>query len=240
MLKRPLLVIVALLLSTLLPLRPAPAGSADERWDRLDAVAEEAVKAGNVPGVVLLVSHRDRVVYRKAFGSRAVEPERVPMTVDTVFDLASLTKGTATGSSIMALVEEGKLRLNDPVVRYWPEFGQNGKEKVTLRQLLTHSSGLASWRNFQRDFGDPSGAPIQEHTDKVLAALAGMPLANPSDTRFVYSDLGYITLGEIVRRVSGEREDQYVKRRIFDPLKMRDTGYNPDERLCERAAPTEK
>ena len=237
---RALIPALAVLLLLAVPLRPAPAGGSDERWSRLDAVAEEAVKAKNVPGVILLVSHRDRIVYRKAFGNRAVEPEAVPMTLDTVFDLASLTKGTATGSSVMALIEEGKLRLNDPAVRYWPDFGQNGKDKVTIRQLLTHSSGLASWRNFRKDFGDAEGAAIQEHTEKVLPALAAMPLTNPVDTKFVYSDLGYITLGEIVRRVSGERVDAYAKRRIFEPLRMRDTGYNPDPRLCARAAPTEK
>lgn len=238
MLKR--LLPASLLLLLLMPLPPAPARDHDERWDRLDAVAEETIQAGNVPGVVFLVGHRGKIVYRKAFGSRAVQPEKVPMTVDTVFDMASLTKGTATASSIMALVEEGKLRLNDPVSRYWPEFGQNGKDKVTVRQLLTHSSGLASWFNFPRQVADASGPAIQEHTDRVLASLAAMPLANPTDTKFVYSDLGFIALGEVVRRVSGERLDRYAARRIFAPLKMRETGFNPDERLRPRIAPTEK
>jgi serine-type D-Ala-D-Ala carboxypeptidase len=234
---------LTLLTLLLLPLTAPPGrtqGKTDERWARLDAAAEEAVKAGNVPGVVFLVSHRDRIVYRKAFGSRSVEPERVPMTADTVFDMASLTKGTATGSSIMALIEEGKIRLGDPVVRFWPEWGQNGKDKVTIRQLLTHSSGLSSWDNYRQKFGDMNGAPIQECTDRVMTALAERPLANPPDTKFTYSDLGFITLGEIVRRVSGERLDQYAGRRIFAPLKMRHTGFNPDPSLRSLFAPTEK
>lgn len=240
-----LLVPLSLLLVAFAPLRPLAARSDEDRWSRLDAVAQEAVAAKNVPGVVFLVSHRDRIVYKKAFGNRMVQPETVPMTTDTIFDLASLTKGTATASSVMALIEEGKLRLNDPVVKYWPEWGRNGKDKVTIRQLLTHTSGLASWANFQKMVEDPNGPPIQYRTEAALEKLAALPLANPPDTRFVYSDLGYITLGEIVRRVSGETEDRYVARRIFAPLKMRETGYNPlqwssGDSLRERIAPTEK
>jgi serine-type D-Ala-D-Ala carboxypeptidase len=236
---RPALILaVAALALTALPSHSQDRG--DDRWSRLDAAAEEAVKAGSVPGVVFLVSHKDKIVYRKAFGNRAVEPQRVPMTTDTVFDMASLTKGTATASSIMALVEEGKIRLSDPVVRFWPEYGQNGKDKITIRQLLTHSSGLASWDNYRQKFGDVNGAPIQECTERILPALAERALLNPIDTKFVYSDLNYITLGEIVRRVSGERLDKYVKHRIFEPLKMKDTGFNPDPSLFSRCAPTEK
>jgi CubicO group peptidase (beta-lactamase class C family) len=229
--------LLPLLLLAAPPGRPA---AGEDPWAALDAVAGEAVTAGNVPGVVLLVNHRGRTVYRKAFGRRAVEPEPQPMTLDTVFDLASLTKPVATGSSIMALIEEGRLRLRDPVALHWPEFGANGKDKVTIRQLLTHSSGLASWENYQRRFGDAAGPAIQERTPQVLAALAERPLANPPDTRFTYSDLGYITLGEVVRRVSGEPLDRYAARRIFAPLRMRDTGFNPPPGLQARAAPTEK
>lgn len=230
----------AFLLLLLVPLRPAPADGDDDRWDRLDAVSQEAVAAKNVPGVVFVVGHRDRIVYRKAFGNREVEPNTVPMTLDTVFDLASLTKVVATTSCVMALVEEGKLRINDPVSKYWPEWGANGKDKITIRQLMTHSSGLPSWFNFPKTVEDMNGPPIQDHTQEVLTQLAAMPLANPTDTKFVYSDLGFITLGEIVHRVSGETEDKYVQHRIFQPLKMRETTYNPDEKLRERCAPTEK
>lgn len=215
--------------------RPVAAG---DDWSRLDAVAQEAVAAGNVPGVVLLVGHKGRVVYRKAFGNRVVQPETVPMTTDTVFDLASLTKVVATTSAVMALIEDGKLRLRDTVVQYWPEFGQNGKGKITIRHLLTHTSGLASWRNFEKELSDPMGPQIQDHREQVLAGIAGMSLANPMDTKFVYSDLGFITLGEIVRRVSGVPLDQFVRRRVFEPLKMRHTGFNPDEKLSKKAAPT--
>src|SRR5262249_35906072 len=150
---------------------------------------------------------------------------RRPMTLDTVFDLASLTKPVATASSLMALVQDGKVRLNDPVVRYWAEFGQNGKEKVTIRQLLTHTSGLAAWDNLRARFSDPGKARLQDPREEVAAAIAAMPLRNPPGTRFVYSDLGFVTLGEVVRRVSGEPLDQFARRRIFLPLGMRDTTF---------------
>lgn len=227
----------ALALLAVFAATPPQAASQPDEWSRLDQVAQETIDAGNVPGVIFVVGHKGKIVYRKAFGQRTVKPASSPMTLDTVFDLASLTKVVATTSSVMALVEEGKLRLQDPVVKYWPEYAQNGKDKITVRQLLTHSSGLPSWDNYQKKFGDMQGVPVQDHHEKVLAALAEAKLANPIDTKFVYSDLGFITLGELVRRVSGKPLDQYARERIFEPLRMRDTGFNPDSDRCKRAAP---
>ena len=109
---------------------------------KVDTIINEAVAKDEIPGAVLVVGHQGRVIYRKAYGLRAVLPKREPMSADTIFDLASLTKLIATTSSVMKLVEQGKLRLNDPIVRYIPEFGANGKDHITLRQILTHTSGL--------------------------------------------------------------------------------------------------
>ncbi len=211
----------------------------EARFTELDRLAEEAVAAKNVPGVVFVVGHRGKVVYRRAFGNRWLKPETRAMTPDTVFDLASLTKVVATTSSIMALVEDGRLRLTDPVVRHWPEWGQNGKDKVTLRHLLTHTSGLAAWDNYQKQFGDMQGAVIQDHREKILPALAAATLKQEPGAKFVYSDLGFITLGEIVRRVSGEPLDQFARKRVFMPLGMKETGFNPQGSLRDRAAPTQ-
>jgi CubicO group peptidase (beta-lactamase class C family) len=160
------------------------------------------------------------------------------MTVDTVFDLASLTKVVATTSAVMALLEDGQIRLSDPVRRFWPEFGANGKEQITLRHLLTHTGGLAAGINFYGPLANPEGGPVQDHTDRVLAMLAEHTPPHPPNTRVLYTDLGFITLGEVVRRVTGEPLDQYVQRRIFQPLGLRETGYNPSAELCARAAPT--
>ncbi|MCC2668520.1 MAG: hypothetical protein K0Q72_991 [Armatimonadetes bacterium] len=236
MTRRPLLALFSGLLLLAAISGPRAAEEPDP-WLRLDRVAQETVDAGDVPGVVFVVGHRNKIVYRKAFGSRTVKPERTAMTPDTVFDLASLTKVVATTSSVMSLVEDGRLRLSDPVTKYWPEWGQNGKEKITVRQLMTHSSGLPSWDNYQKKFGDMSGPPIQDQRAQVYPALAASALANPTDSKFVYSDLGFITLGELVRRISGQPLDEYARKRIFQPLGMKDTGYNPDAEHCRRAAP---
>jgi len=152
----------------------------------VDSVVQQAVSAGDIPGAVLLVGHGGQVVYRKAFGMRSVEPRREPMTVDTVFDVASLTKPLATAPAVMLLVQQGKVRLNDPVSRYLPEFASNGKQDVTIRQLLTHFSGLrpdldvkASWQGYD---------------EGLRLAYAEQPIAPPG-ARFIYSDIDYIVLG---------------------------------------------
>jgi len=238
MTRRPYLALFAgLLLFAALAQPPRAAAEEEDPWLRLDRVAQETIDAGETPGVVFVVGHRGKIVYRKAFGSRSLKPERTPMTVDTVFDVASLTKVVATTSSVMSLVEAGKLRLRDPVSRYWPEFKQNGKEAVTVRQLMTHTSGLPSWENYRKAFGDLNGPAIQDVRQQILPKLAATALQNPPDTKFVYSDLGFITLGELVQRISGEPLDQYAQRHVFAPLKMRDTGYNPDAERRLRAAP---
>jgi CubicO group peptidase (beta-lactamase class C family) len=121
---------------------PGIAHPASVRLGNVDSTIQQAITDGNIPGAVLVVGHNGAVIYRKAYGNRALEPRREPMTLDTVFDLASLTKVIATTTAVMQLVEQGKVRLNDPVAKYLPEFAQNGKEDVAVRQLLTHYSGL--------------------------------------------------------------------------------------------------
>lgn len=209
----------------------------EDPWSALDRVAEGTIQAGNTPGVVFLVGHRGKVVYKKAFGNRSLKPDVRPMTVDTVFDMASLTKVVATTSCAMALIEEGRLRPGDLVTQYWPEFGQNGKQEVTIRHLLTHTSGLASYINFYNRFGDKTKS-VQDVREAIMNAIAQVAPANPLGSKMVYSDLGYISLGEVVRRVSGKPLDVYARERIFAPLRMRETTYNPQGELKERAAPT--
>ena len=113
------------------------------RLGAVDSIIQQAIADHNIPGAVLVVGHDGKVIYRKAYGERSLEPRREPMTVDTIFDMASLTKVIATTTAVMQLMELGKVRLNDPVAKYLPEFAQNGKEDITIRQLLTHYSGLA-------------------------------------------------------------------------------------------------
>src|SRR5262249_38726228 len=154
----------------------------------LDAIVTNAIHDGQMPGAVLLVGHRGQIVYRKAFGERSLEPHREAMTVDTIFDLASLTKVVATTVAVMQLVEKGAIRTNDPVAKYIPEFAQNGKEDITIRQLLTHFSGL------QEDLDHSS--PWQGRDTALQMAYSQQPIYTPG-TRFLYSDINFIVLGAL-------------------------------------------
>ena len=189
-----------------------------------------AVTRGTIPGGVVLIGHDGEVVYRKAFGMRSLEPAREAMTAETIFDIASLTKCVVTATAVMQLVEQGKLRLNDPVSAYLPEFAHDGKEGITLRELLTHFSGLpedldlkARWRG----------------RDAAFRMVMDSRPVSPPGTRFLYSDVNFITLGFVVEKVSGVRLDEYAERNIFQPLGMHDTRYLPPASWRPRIAPTE-
>ena len=197
----------------------------------IDTVVEADIAQKRLPGAVVLVARKGQVVWRKAYGARAVEPAREPMTVDTIFDLASLTKVVATATSVMILVERGKVRLSDPVSTYIPELKGEGRERITIEHLLTHRSGYAP------DFD------LRERWtsyDQAIKRLISEPLRSAPGSRFVYSDIGFIALGEVVRRVSGMTLDQFAKKNIFDPLQMKDAGFVPKAILKARIAPTEK
>ena len=211
--------------------QPAGDGIDLTRLAGIDDLVDAAIEAGELQGVVILVWHRGQTVYQRAYGQRAIRPAREPMTVDTIFDLASLTKVVATTTAVMMLVEEGRLRLRDPVARYLPGFERHGKEGITLEHLLTHVSGLRADFDLDRVF---DGYEIG-----VAQALEERPLASPGE-RFVYSDINFILLGEIVRRVSGLTLDRFSHQRIFGPLEMDDTTFNPPGSLAARIAPTQR
>lgn len=195
----------------------------------LDDVVDQAVKDGLIPGAVLIVGHDGKILHRKAYGSRALVPKREAMTLDTIFDLASLTKVIATTSGAMKIFEDGKLRLSDKVTDYLPEF-QGGKSDITIRELMTHFSG------FKPDFDlDP---PFQGYEAGIHRALIEKP-QNPPGVRFVYSDTNFILMGEIVHRKSGRMLDAFVHDEVFKPLGMDDTQFNPPAPLRARIAPTE-
>ena len=204
-------------------------GNADLCW--IDDLVEEAIRENRLPGAVILVGQNERILYRKAFGHRALVPKREPMTIDTVFDLASLTKVVATTTSIMQLVDAGRISLEDSATRYIPQFKPHGKSDITVRHLLTHMSGLRPginparrWRGYR--------AAIEQIVDDV-------PVTPPGQN-IVYSDVNFILLGEIVRRVSGVSLDQFAHEHLFKPLGMRDTMYLPSAKLRSRIAPTER
>jgi len=202
-----------------------------ERLAPVDAVVKTAILQGRTPGAVVIVGHEGKVVYRKAFGSRSLDPTIEPMTVDTVFDMASLTKVMATTASIMRLVQLGQIKLNDPVAKFIPEFAQNGKEDVTIRQLLTHYSGLRADLDLKPDWTGQSEAFRLANAERQI---------NPPGSTFLYSDINFIVLGEIVQRVSALGLNQYAEAFVFSPLGMTSTRYLPPQSWFLRIAPTEK
>jgi uncharacterized protein YbbC (DUF1343 family)/CubicO group peptidase (beta-lactamase class C family) len=203
---------LVLFLMLLLPLPAAPTFPAAELAAIDDAVAQ-AVTDAKTPGAVFRLECGGRV-HLRAYGDRALVPAREPMTVDTVFDAASLTKVVATTPAVMKLVEAGRLEVDAPASRYLPEFVGAGKEAITLRQLLTHSSGLRA--------GLPSPGDGKE---AAFRAACAEPLPAPPGTAYRYSDINFIVLGFVVERVTGEGLDVYCAREIFQPLGMKDTGY---------------
>jgi uncharacterized protein YbbC (DUF1343 family)/CubicO group peptidase (beta-lactamase class C family) len=196
----------------------------------LDPLIEDAVARQQIPGAVLEVGHNGRIVYRKAYGWRSLAPTREPMTVDTIFDLASLTKCVATTMSVMKLLQDGRVRLNDPVSAYLPEFAQNGKSDITVRELLTHYSGLAPDLDLK--------SPWQGRDAAFQMAMQQKP-ANPPGARFVYSDINFEVLGFLVEKVSGISLDKFAARYVFEPLGMNHTRFLPPEAWRPQIAPTQ-
>ncbi len=212
---------------------PAPgkkAAAPAVRLGQVDAIIQQAIAENNIPGAVFLVGHNGSVIYRKAYGNRALEPRREAMTLDTIFDMASLTKVIATTTAVMQLFEQGKIRMNDPVAKYLPEFAQNGKEDITLRQLMTHYSGLAPDIDLTPAFDSKEAA--------YRLAFAEIP-AQPPGSAFIYSDTNFITLGALIEKVSGESLDAYTTHHIFTPLKMTHTRFLPPAAWRAKIAPTE-
>ena len=228
-----LVVALLLALSTAPFAAQTPSTSAAGQIDRLQSIeplVQQAIGEKKLPGAVVLVGRRDRNLYEKAIGHRALVPASEAMTADTIFDLASLTKVVATTTSVMILLEEGKIRLTDRVSTFIPGFERYGKQEITIRHLMTHVSGLRP----DVDLGD-----MWSGSDKAIElAIEEVPTAVPGE-RFVYSDINYFLLGDIVRRVSGEPLDRFAHDRIFAPLGMKDTMFLPPAALRGRIAPTE-
>lgn len=196
----------------------------------LDSIIQTSIQKHEAPGAVLFVGHDGHVIYRKAFGNRSLEPKVEPMTADTIFDLASLTKVIATTTAVMQLEEQGKIRLNDSVAKYIPEFAQNGKGDIAVRDLLTHYSGLAP---------DIDLNPPWNGRDAAYSiSFAETPVA-PPETQFIYSDTNFIVLGALVERITGMPLNAYCAQNIFGPLGMTHTRFLPPAEWLPQIAPTQ-
>ena len=203
-----------------------------ENLSQIDAVVNRALAAGNIPGAVVLVGHQGSVVFDKAYGNRSLEPTVEAMSLDTVFDLASLTKVLATTPAAMILLQQGKLGLDDPVAKYIPAFAQGRKGKITIRHLLIHYSGLPA---------DLRLSKRRHYTAKaILTRIYQVRPVAPPGTRFIYSDLGFIVLGKVVERISGKPLDRFIQESIFSPLRMSSTQFRPRSLGPGLIAPTER
>ncbi len=198
---------------------------------KIEQAVAAAIKRGDMPGCVVLIGRKAGIVFERAFGNRSIEPAETPMTTDTVFDMASVTKPVATATSIMILVERGQLRLQDKVSDFIPEFAANEKKDITIEQLLVHSSGLI-----------PDN-PLADYSDGWATAkpkICELKTNSEPGTAFKYSDVNFILLGKIVEIVSGKPVDEFARDEIYSKLGMKETGYLPSDDLKARAAPTEK
>jgi uncharacterized protein YbbC (DUF1343 family)/CubicO group peptidase (beta-lactamase class C family) len=211
---------------------PAPPSDVSGRFDPsgINEGASEAVASGEIPGVVVLVGRGDDILFQRAYGSRRLVPNQAPMTLDTIFDIASLTKPVGTTIAVMSLVERGLISLDAPLGRYLKEFREKQFEEITIRRLLTHSAGLG---------GYPPNSTVVSGMPTAVRAIARLPLEYPPGSGFQYSDTGFILLGEVVRRVSGTPLDRYLDRLLFRPLGLADTTFHPRASTLSRVAPTE-
>jgi len=188
----------------------------------------QGISDGIFPGAVAYVSEAGKLIFYEAFGNRMVKPEIKPISKDTIFDLASLTKVVATTTLTLILIEKGQIDLEGDVADILPEFERRG---ITIKQLLTHTSGLPAWKPLYLDPGDST---------RVIEHLGRMPLEYQTGTQVVYSCLGYILLGKLIERITNTGLDELADRLIFKPLGMTETFYNPPSELTDRCAATEE
>jgi CubicO group peptidase (beta-lactamase class C family) len=190
------------------------------RNEKLSALLQEHIDAGEFPSAVYLVADRGQVVFADALGHSVVEPYRVANKLDTIYDLASLTKPLITTLLCARRIELGELTLDSSVSHYLPEFDRTDKQMITVRELLTHTSGLPAWR--------PLYVLTEDQPDRAAGAIASLDLEYKPGTRVIYSDLGFITLGILLERLTGHRIAEMAKTEIFEPLKLRQTFFNPE------------
>jgi uncharacterized protein YbbC (DUF1343 family)/CubicO group peptidase (beta-lactamase class C family) len=202
-----------------------------KRLQDCDQIINDELAKKAAPGAVLLVGNGGKTIYEKAYGNKALEPDKQPMTTDTIFDMASCSKSIGCATSVMILWDRKMIDVHDPVAKYLPEFAANGKEKITIEHLLLHHSGLI-----------PDN-PMSDYNDGVETAWKRILEEKPKwemDTHFAYSDMNFIVLGKLVEKVSGKSLPEFAKKEIFEPLGMKDTSYLPPSSWKSRTAPTEK
>ena len=210
---------------------PTEVGMSSSRLAAIERVVERGIKAGGYPGAAVIVGRKGAAVYEKGFGRLSWSETSTPVDAqNTIYDVASLSKVVGTTTAIMILYDEKKIGLDDPVINYIPTFGGGDKDKVTIRELLTHTSGLPAGRDIWR---------IAQTPLEARALVLSTPLEGRPGAQYIYSDLGADILGLLVEVVAGEPLDKFLARRVFEPLGMNETMYRPADSLKYRIAPTE-
>jgi CubicO group peptidase (beta-lactamase class C family) len=221
------------------PPTQAPVAAASPDFATVSKLIDDAIAAHRLPGAVVVIGHGGKVVFQQAYGERKLAGEpgldgspapAEPMTEDTIFDVASLTKSLATATAVMQLYEQGEVQFDDPLQNYLPDFNPSNdpqRAKVTVRMLLTHTSGETG----DVDLRDPWGLEGADKAEGIHRALT-TPLQSGPGEVFRYSDINFILLGALIENVTGELEDEYVQRNVFAPLGMQDTRYLPPTKAC--------
>lgn len=210
-------------------------GPAGRDFSGIEKIVQSQIDTGHFPGAVVLVGNSKKILYWKAFGHEVATPYQEEMTKGTLFDMASLTKPVATGTSIMTLVDQGRIDVNDYVKEYLPEFATGGKEKVQIKHLLTHTSGLPAYTS-AKPIKEQYGCPCP---DRVIEKICSFDALNEPGDKYRYSCLGYITLAKVLERITGQTVAQYSQEHIFKPLGMKHTTYNPPLKWQSKIAATE-
>jgi len=196
----------------------------------VDSFLAQVIERGDSPGAVYLIGERGKVVATKAIGHAVVEPELIEARLDTIYDLASLTKPLVTALLAVKLAEGGLIGFDERAADYLPELARNEKQEILIKHLLTHTAGLPAWKPLYNSISDPQD---------VLDFLVEIELEYRPGKRTIYSDLGYILLGKLIERVCGEKLDQLARKHIFEPLKLKRTFFNPPDNLRQEIAATE-
>jgi len=204
---------------------------------RLDEIVTSGVESKVYPGAVLIVGRPGETLHAKAYGKLSYKEDAKPVAMDTIYDMASVSKVVGTATAAMKLYEEGRLKLDEPVAKYIPEFTTGSKESVTLKDLMTHVSGLKSYEQFAN--AEKKRKPGQSTADALVLRIADLPLSTAPRTATIYSCLNMLTMARVNENVIGGRMEDYLRERVYGPLGMKDTVYRLSAEQLQRTAPTE-
>jgi Beta-lactamase class C and other penicillin binding proteins len=221
--------------------------------ERISDFLQSRIEARDFPSAVYLVAEKGEIIFQDALGLAVVEPEKIEARIDTVYDLASLTKVLVTGLLCAKLIEKGEMNLSDKISGYFNEFDTSEKREITIENLLTHTSGFTGWQPFYLLMNERKNEPLKglesvSVTDffdspageRIRGLIAARTLENPVDSKVVYSDLNFILLGFLLEKLYRKPLDEIAEREIFEPLNLRDTFFNPPQELKRRTAASEK